>query len=426
MALATRCPNCQALFRVAAEQLRSRGGMVRCGSCRKVFNAIAGLDYLDAQRLADEDTGPRARPAAALPPPTLTAASAPAAGPLGGPAMPAPATAATEGPISSPASSARLPAAVARPTDRHDEDATRGIGAAPSRSSSPASAASVAPRPSTLPEMPAALAPVPGAAPAKAAPGERRRNPRPETGTLSTGLPAGGAGAASTGFRVAAPVPEETSEGQGAPFDTLFIVPRDEEAAEGDAAEGDGAPASDEFETPSDAPSFLQDAPPSPLARAAMNAGIVVLLPLLVAQSALIFRTPLVVAFPGMRPALQALCAPLSCTASWPMRPDLLAVVSSELQAVPGTSIFELDTVLRNRAAFPLALPAIELAISDNNGRAMARKVFLPAEYLGSLPDAHVDPAAASIAAGGDLAVRVHFELPGIGATNFEAYPFYP
>jgi AGZA family xanthine/uracil permease-like MFS transporter len=43
MALATRCPNCHALFRVAADQLKLRGGLVRCGACQHVFDAIGTL-----------------------------------------------------------------------------------------------------------------------------------------------------------------------------------------------------------------------------------------------------------------------------------------------------------------------------------------------------------------------------------------------
>lgn len=41
--LATRCPHCQTRFRVTTEQLQLREGMVRCGSCREVFN---GSDLL--------------------------------------------------------------------------------------------------------------------------------------------------------------------------------------------------------------------------------------------------------------------------------------------------------------------------------------------------------------------------------------------
>lgn len=38
--LATRCPHCQTSFRVTMQQLELREGMVRCGTCREIFNGI--------------------------------------------------------------------------------------------------------------------------------------------------------------------------------------------------------------------------------------------------------------------------------------------------------------------------------------------------------------------------------------------------
>jgi predicted Zn finger-like uncharacterized protein len=43
MSLATRCPICEALFRVTPDQLRARGGQVRCGRCNAVFDGLARL-----------------------------------------------------------------------------------------------------------------------------------------------------------------------------------------------------------------------------------------------------------------------------------------------------------------------------------------------------------------------------------------------
>lgn len=43
MALATKCPHCNTIFRVAADQLKLRGGIVRCGSCHEVFDGNAAL-----------------------------------------------------------------------------------------------------------------------------------------------------------------------------------------------------------------------------------------------------------------------------------------------------------------------------------------------------------------------------------------------
>jgi predicted Zn finger-like uncharacterized protein len=43
MALATKCPHCNTIFRVAADQLKLRGGIVRCGACNEVFDGNAAL-----------------------------------------------------------------------------------------------------------------------------------------------------------------------------------------------------------------------------------------------------------------------------------------------------------------------------------------------------------------------------------------------
>lgn len=418
MALATRCPNCNALFRVAAEQLRSRGGMVRCGSCRQVFNAIAGLDYLDAERLAGEDTGPRRTVPTTSP--TGAPPNAPPSAPMATPAPPAGATRPAapvapgpQAPISAAATPARLPSS---PVDRPAAAGTFVHGGY--------AAAAAAATPSAGPqgiadESPAAAS---GAEP----PIERRRTRRPDAPPRAAPAEARSEAqrAAAVGYSLAEPVAENSADaGLGPSFDTLFIVPRPD-ADEDETTAGD-APAADEGLDP---PSFLRDEGRAPrrATRVALVAGCALLVPLLLAQLALIVRTPLLVAFPALRPALQALCAPVACTASWPMRPELLAVVSSELQAVPGTDALEMTTVLRNRAAFPLALPAVELTISDSVGHAVARKVFLPADYQATTADAGTDPGAGNIAPGADLAVHVTFSLPGVSAAGFEAYPFYP
>ena len=39
----TRCPECQAIYKVQAEQLAQAGGVVVCSSCQKVFNALTQL-----------------------------------------------------------------------------------------------------------------------------------------------------------------------------------------------------------------------------------------------------------------------------------------------------------------------------------------------------------------------------------------------
>lgn len=48
MSLATRCPNCNTLFKVTSGQLQMHEGKVRCGQCQTVFSGIEHLTAADA------------------------------------------------------------------------------------------------------------------------------------------------------------------------------------------------------------------------------------------------------------------------------------------------------------------------------------------------------------------------------------------
>jgi predicted Zn finger-like uncharacterized protein len=69
--LFTRCPGCKTIFHVTEPQLALRGGQVRCGHCRTVFNGREELISLDAPAL-DAD----AEDELAKGPPTVTLRSA--------------------------------------------------------------------------------------------------------------------------------------------------------------------------------------------------------------------------------------------------------------------------------------------------------------------------------------------------------------
>jgi len=177
-------------------------------------------------------------------------------------------------------------------------------------------------------------------------------------------------------------------------------------------------------ETP--AAAFLQDSPKRNRKRSAVliSSGAVLLALLLLAQLAVAYRAEILVNFPQARPALGQLCKVFRCTVNWPTRGDLLAVIGTELQALPGTGAFELTAVVRNRGTVTLALPAIELTLSDTLNRIVARKVFAPADYL--IDEA--DPSGrllAGLEAGADLTIRIAFEAGGLNAAGFVVYPFY-
>lgn len=167
------------------------------------------------------------------------------------------------------------------------------------------------------------------------------------------------------------------------------------------------------------APEFLRRQARPGAARGTLAAGCSLLAVLLAIQCGMLFRAELQARVPALRPALAALCDLLSCVAQWPMRPEVLTVVSSELQALPGTDALEFNAVIRNRADYPVGLPALELKLTDTSDRTVGQKVFLPADYLRGA-------RAEDIEAGADVAVRLVFEPPAPNVSSFYTYLFYP
>ena len=138
----------------------------------------------------------------------------------------------------------------------------------------------------------------------------------------------------------------------------------------------------------------------------------------------MIFRGELMVHWPQSRPALVELCDVFGCSVNWPTQADQLAVIGTELQAIPGTDALELTAVIRNRAGFKQALPAVEVTLTDARNRALARKVFTPADYLASAgePSSRLQEG---FGPGSDFTIRIYFEARGLAPAGFLVYPFY-
>jgi predicted Zn finger-like uncharacterized protein len=97
----TRCPGCQTIFRVTPQQLAIRGGQVRCGHCKNVFDGNVAMISLAPRRVHDAPPDDEA----ALGPPTVTLRSAAALAPA--PPVPesadAPGAAGAGEPVAAPA-----------------------------------------------------------------------------------------------------------------------------------------------------------------------------------------------------------------------------------------------------------------------------------------------------------------------------------
>lgn len=135
------------------------------------------------------------------------------------------------------------------------------------------------------------------------------------------------------------------------------------------------------------------------------------------AQAALHFRDLLAVMAPSMRPALEALCGVAQCRIEPLRRIDDIVIESSALTAAPSGGAVRLSLVLRNRGAWPVALPSIDLTLADPAGKLLVRRALSPADFAA---------ASAVLAPGAESALQLVMTTGGRAASGYTVEPFYP
>ena len=146
------------------------------------------------------------------------------------------------------------------------------------------------------------------------------------------------------------------------------------------------------------------------------------LLVALVAQAAFHWRDVLAAHFPAARPALSGACAAVGCV----IRPlhDVagLSIEASDLQADPAhRGLLILSATLRNRAAWPLAYPHLELTLTDAQDQAVVRRALAPAEYAGGTVD-----LATGMPGNGEVAIKLFIDASATTQAGYRLYLFYP
>jgi predicted Zn finger-like uncharacterized protein len=475
MALATQCPHCQTTFRVANDQLKLRGGLVRCGSCREVFN---GIEHLVRPELA----APVAAPDAASSPEPEQAAIAPAAtAAIAAQAPVSHAAVRTPQVASEPAARVYMEPFAPEPEPEPPQEASAAIAVTAAH---PPPAASIA-APASVPE---AKTPSPSSTRVEAAidgleedlriaeetsqsaPADVHHTPfgliKPsasETGEESADTPA-----PNVWHRHADDEPEE----QMARMTLMHVAGQDDYTLAAKAKNGETAVNQDddeldriidelqrkpwrgeknaaasasgaadgaesgkkknrekavEAEEPlADEPDFVLSARRQQriggTLRGAMWGISALLLVGLAGQSTYFFRDQLAARMPQLKPALTSACAKIGCSVGLPMKIDSISFEANELQALdPARNLFSLNLLLRNHSDTVQAWPNIELTLNDANEKPIARRVFAPHDYLN--PSANL---AQGFASDQEQPVKVTFELLQLKASGYRVYLFYP
>ena len=119
----------------------------------------------------------------------------------------------------------------------------------------------------------------------------------------------------------------------------------------------------------------------SPAMRAMLSLLALLLIGGLVSQTAFHFRDLWAAQWPITRPWLAKGCEWLACEITAPRRIDDVTVESSSLSPAPGSNGYRLAIVLRNRGALSLAMPWIDLRLTDSAEQLVARRALTPGDF---------------------------------------------
>lgn len=156
--------------------------------------------------------------------------------------------------------------------------------------------------------------------------------------------------------------------------------------------------------------------PPASSRRRLLAAGSVLLVAVLIAQALFFYRDEIAARHPLARQWLVEACAAAGCAVTLPQRPQSIQIEASDLQVADpaNPNRIQLTATLRNHAGHDVGYPALDLVLTNVNDHTLARRIFLPAEYLAAGRDLQ-----AGIAANAETTVRLALDTGNLGAAGF-------
>jgi predicted Zn finger-like uncharacterized protein len=146
---------------------------------------------------------------------------------------------------------------------------------------------------------------------------------------------------------------------------------------------------------------------------------------LLAAQAVYHYRAELASRAPWSRAPLVEACELLGCEVPLPRQLGLLTIDSYEVRADPRRDgVILLTAVIRNRAPYAQAYPALQFALTDDSGKQVVSRVLRPTEYLErTQAESLIDKG---IAPSGEAELNVYFDTSRTRASGYRLELFYP
>jgi len=140
-------------------------------------------------------------------------------------------------------------------------------------------------------------------------------------------------------------------------------------------------------------------------------------------QAGYVFRTEVLVNLPQAKPVYQKICSWLSCEIGLPRLAEQLHIDASDLQLLDPRkpNLVKLTALVRNRARVPVEYPAFELTLTNAREQVVARRVFVPGEYLAE--DVRKEEG---LPGRQELSVNLYLDTGPLRAAGYRIYLFYP
>ena len=408
MSLATRCTSCGTAFRLVQDQLKVSEGWVRCGRCNEVFNALEGLFDLAREPLVDSD----AHSSEKAQTPEVESTVEPAGANLDPRPRAAESLCADAGELDD--------ASGGEPIGDLLHEASSAV---PERITSSEGGARAALRAPDGEVHPPALGSLLTRA-THPAPNETAAEKHQHPASLDEEIDAHLFGARG-GFRRKT-VPGHLSERDRLDFtDARFDSDLLGDAEETEDAESDiTTTRSSELplESTVPPPEFLRRAETRarwhrPGIRTALGLSAACLVVLLVLQAGHHFRDEAAARWPSLQAMLTGWCTVAGCTLEAPRHISEISIENSALAKVSGAEAFRLGVTLRSRSSVPVAMPWIDLSLTDAGGRLVARRA-IAVEQL--------EPTMRALPPGAEVALHAFLEARDGRVSGYTVEIFYP
>ena len=124
---------------------------------------------------------------------------------------------------------------------------------------------------------------------------------------------------------------------------------------------------------------------------------------------------------PRAKPWLQMLCEQFACDLGAPRRIEVIVIDSSSFNKADGVGAYRLSFALKNTSNSLVAMPSLEVSLTDSQDQAVVRRVLSPAQF-----GASNGMLAASAEFSNSLTLQVQSGLPHLRVAGYRLLAFYP